>query len=618
MNRGKIVSCQSARLRQNLVLCLAAWCALLLAPIPSWSSQIVVFGDSLSDVGNAYSATGGQVPPAPYYAGRFSNGPLWVEKLATKLSAPTPTPSSQGGTDYAYAGAATGATPLGTQLGTPTGYSPFMTSDGKFIANVPSLPSQVASYIASLKGGMPTAGTLAVVWAGANDFFDGQKDPTISAKNIANAVSALMGAGVKNFLIPNLPDLSKTPYGLSNSTATQQGLQALSVGFDKALSADLGPLTQAAGVHIHTLDTFGLFRKIQANPAQFHLSNVTEEGILTGNPSAAGYLFWDGVHPTTAGHEILAAQAAAAVATPEPGSLTLLATGLLGLLGIGWRGFRGGQRRPSRCPVHRSKKQSDRAGFATPRFEWTNKEFASICQFPIAGYLPCAVASIRPWFVFLCLFLVLLNPPSLLAEDPPLPGNRSGVWQTASMTVVEPSPPAGATSPSFGGLPPTPVSVLAEHPLMAAGCPCDSGGGGTMFDIDVMLGMLLGVRGQVAVYRNPNQAFVVEGFYGALLDRLEASEGAGAGGRYYFHRTDRAGCNSVLIGPGVGAYCHFRHELWMVAPTVDVAWVRPIGDRGAWQLGLNVGLGVGVAGDSETTGVGRVTPLITLFTGFRF
>lgn len=183
---------------------------------------------------------------------------------------------------------------------------------------------------------------------------------------------------------------------------------------------------------------------------------------------------------------------------------------------------------------------------------------------------------------------------------------------------IQNAPPAPAILPSPRELPPTPAAALAEHPLLAAGCPCDCGDGGTMFDIDLMLGMLMGVRGQAAVYRNRYQAFVVEGFYGALLDRLETSEGAGAGGRYYFRRTDRAGCNSILVGPGVGAYCHFHHELWMVAPTIDVAWVRAIGDCGAWQLGLNAGLGVGVAGDSETNGVGRVTPLITVFTGFRF
>lgn len=178
--------------------------------------------------------------------------------------------------------------------------------------------------------------------------------------------------------------------------------------------------------------------------------------------------------------------------------------------------------------------------------------------------------------------------------------------------------PAAAASPSSGALPPTPLSVLADHPMIGAGCPCSYDNGGTMFDIDVMLGMLMGIRGQAAIYRNSSQALVVEAFYGALLDRLETSEGAGAATRYYFHRTDRAGYNSVLIGPGVGAYCHFRHELWMVAPTVDVALVRPVSELGAFELGLNAGLGVGVAGDANTNRVGRVTPLFTLFMGYRF
>jgi phospholipase/lecithinase/hemolysin len=340
---GKSVCARSSTIRPPLAIGWMVVAAFLLAPPFSSASPIVVFGDSLSDAGNAYAATGGQVPPAPYSSGRFSNGSLWVERLAPMLSAPAPTPSLKGGTDYAFAGAATGATPLGAQLGTPAGTSPFVMASGQFIANVPSLPSQVASYIASLKGGTPAASTLATVWAGANDFFDGQKDPTVPAKNIANAVSTLINAGVKNFLIPNLPDLSKMPYGLASSPTTQAGLHALSVGFNAALSADLSQLASLPGVHIHTLDTFGLFQRIQANPAQFNLSNVTNEGILSGNPSAPGYLFWDDVHPTTAGHQILATEAAQAVgaphtvAAPEPAGLTLLAAGLVSLLGYGWR-----------------------------------------------------------------------------------------------------------------------------------------------------------------------------------------------------------------------------------------------------------------------------------------
>jgi hypothetical protein len=166
--------------------------------------------------------------------------------------------------------------------------------------------------------------------------------------------------------------------------------------------------------------------------------------------------------------------------------------------------------------------------------------------------------------------------------------------------------------------PQAPLSGAIEKMPPAAGCPCATADGGSLFDIDLMLGMLMGVRGQVGVYRDPSRALVVEGFYGALLDKLAISEGAGAGGRYYFRRTDPEGCNSLLIGPGVGAYCHFRHDLWMVAPTIDVAWLRAIGNRGGWEIGLNAGLGVDVAGQSGDSGIGRVTPLFTLFTGFRF
>ena len=71
---------------------------------------IVSFGDSLSDVGNFYAATGGASPPAAYGydSGRFTNGMNWVEYLAKDLGVAAPTASVNGGTDYAYGGAMTG------------------------------------------------------------------------------------------------------------------------------------------------------------------------------------------------------------------------------------------------------------------------------------------------------------------------------------------------------------------------------------------------------------------------------------------------------------------------------------------------------------------------------
>lgn len=65
---------------------------------------IVAFGDSLSDAGNDYIATQGQIPGFPYFNGHFSNGLTWVEDLSLGLGLGTLSPSLAGGTDFAFGG----------------------------------------------------------------------------------------------------------------------------------------------------------------------------------------------------------------------------------------------------------------------------------------------------------------------------------------------------------------------------------------------------------------------------------------------------------------------------------------------------------------------------------
>ena len=53
------------------------------APIADEYTSFFVLGDSLSDPGNLFAATGGETPPSPpYFEGRFSNGPVFTEYLA--------------------------------------------------------------------------------------------------------------------------------------------------------------------------------------------------------------------------------------------------------------------------------------------------------------------------------------------------------------------------------------------------------------------------------------------------------------------------------------------------------------------------------------------------------
>ena len=85
-------------------------------------SALYAFGDSLSDAGNTFIATGGATPPAPPNAsvngyGVFSNGPVWVQDLASNLGLSPLLPSLAGETDFAVGGAQTGA--FGVYNGAP-------------------------------------------------------------------------------------------------------------------------------------------------------------------------------------------------------------------------------------------------------------------------------------------------------------------------------------------------------------------------------------------------------------------------------------------------------------------------------------------------------------------
>src|SRR5215212_8441488 len=74
-------------------------------------TDLVIFGDSLSDIGNIAQAPLINTPGPYYWNGRFSNGPVYAETLATGLGLPALNRSTaSGGNDFAYGGAKTTGT----------------------------------------------------------------------------------------------------------------------------------------------------------------------------------------------------------------------------------------------------------------------------------------------------------------------------------------------------------------------------------------------------------------------------------------------------------------------------------------------------------------------------
>ncbi len=350
-------------MRRLLAAFLAA--ATLAAPLPASAalttlSDLFVLGDSLSDGGNSGLLTKELLPPSgfpplPYRNGRYSNGPVAVEYLWQRYNPGSTSfkPSLGGGTNYAIGGATTGVDNY-NQINPFVPEPPAVPAPLRPSFTGLGLKPQLGQFQAFVTGGgtFNPATSLFVVWAFPNDVFwalqTGQlpDQPGVPAAsdalieqgiaNIASAILFLAALGGQHFLVPNMPDLGRTPFGLGLGDVGSAGLTLLTEGFNDNLKDALTGLDDAlTTAEIVQFDTFGAFERLRDDPGAFGFTETKRACLdfpTECNPNT--WVFWDEVHPTTATHGVLGTMFAAAV--PEPSSLALLATVLL-LLGIAAR-----------------------------------------------------------------------------------------------------------------------------------------------------------------------------------------------------------------------------------------------------------------------------------------
>ncbi|HMV04640.1 MAG TPA: SGNH/GDSL hydrolase family protein [Accumulibacter sp.] len=320
--------------------------ALLVAvvcPVPSSATELVVFGDSLSDVGNVYadSISRGLLPDPPsppYYNGRMSNGPIWVDYLADGIGSARPQASQAvaGATGYAYAGSAIGP---GERVRSSIVYTSPPPGQQQLVSNS---GKQINDFLAAAPGNNLTAEQLVLFWSGSQNLL--QATLTGSAQSGLASIAAtlnelqaelrlLSAHGARRIVVPNQIDASSAPffngYGPNLPAGTKPLLSFLTGEFNTRLAALLAALSAdpTFGARLYPVYVDEAFDLIQADPLAYGFDNLTVPLALARNPvNPSGYLFWDPIHPTTQGHEIIARNALRAL--PLPGSLSLILLGL--------------------------------------------------------------------------------------------------------------------------------------------------------------------------------------------------------------------------------------------------------------------------------------------------
>ena len=330
--------------------------------VPTFS-KIYTFGDSLSDPGNIFNLTTSVqpleldipvIPPSPpYFEGRFSNGPVWVENLAedlelaitpstelSLLSSEIPVPSTvtltssdlevspffngattESSVNFAFGGAQTGENGAG-ELGD---FIPGVLRQVEWFVNDHQQVQQLAD---------PDA--LYIVWGGPNDYQTvPDADPEEVVGNLETSIKSLFNLGARHFLVPNIPDLGKVPIAQTpNRPVSPAQLTDFTEQHNFLLEETLDDLSGTLnGINLMPLDVDDLFNDISANPEEFGFTNISEPcsnsdpislAVSSADPGSINpeicaqpdeNLFWDLLHPTASAHEILGEFALETLAT---------------------------------------------------------------------------------------------------------------------------------------------------------------------------------------------------------------------------------------------------------------------------------------------------------------
>jgi len=268
------------------------------------ASNLIVFGDSLSDMGNAKDSIVNVPDVPPYWAGRFSNGPVWIEHVSAAYGLNTTRGSgTDQGDNRAFGGSQT----------------------GQFYSYIflPNAGTQINNYLANVQSNL-TSSDVVFLWAGGNDFLYGTANPDTISQNMASHIRTLALAGGSRFVVANLPPLEVTPEGASRSAQQRATLASDVITYNVKLEQEMTNLSNSMSIDITLIDAWTVFNDIVNNADHVGIINTQDQACITSgtllplpicnsgdtvvsNPNE--YLFFDKAHPTATMHKVIGAYA---------------------------------------------------------------------------------------------------------------------------------------------------------------------------------------------------------------------------------------------------------------------------------------------------------------------
>lgn len=214
-------------------------------------TTLYAFGNSYTDSGNY---------PDELWTDKEDN---WAQYLAQSLSVPF-TPSSDGGTNYAFGGA-------------------------RLIEDVDQGNGLISPSIQSQISAAPsfTSNDLIAFFGGGNDYLGANEGSDYIFNGIESNLRALITKGAQNIIVLNMVNLATLP------AVSDPNAKNISEDINAKLSTLVDTLTSSYSVKICLVDLFGIVDSIASDPGSYDIGEV----------------FYDTVHLTEEVHRIIANKA---------------------------------------------------------------------------------------------------------------------------------------------------------------------------------------------------------------------------------------------------------------------------------------------------------------------